>query len=68
MKKNIPIKSSEIGTKEGWARITYIVKKDTAQRVKNYAYWARLDIKEVVETALSNFLKGKNTRPIPNKK
>jgi len=65
-KKDKP--SAEQRVKEGWIRQTYVVRKETAEKVKRYSYWSRETIKDIVNTAITEYLKGKNTRPIPDKK
>lgn len=52
---------------EGYTRKTYVVKNDLVEKVERYAYWGRLKIQDVVNTALAEYLKDKNTRPIPSK-
>ena len=64
-KKNDTRPSAEVRMKEGWIRQTYIVKKETAEKVRRYSYWGRKTIKDIVETALTEYLNDKNTRPIP---
>lgn len=65
-------KSSQEGTKEGEIRATFIVKEDILEKLKAVAYWDRLLIKDVVNTALEdaiNRYEKKNglIKPIPNK-
>lgn len=45
-------KSSQEGTKENEVRATFIVREDLLEKLKAIAYWDRLLIKEVVNTAL----------------
>lgn len=40
-------------------RQTYHLEKDLIKKIKDYAYWKRLKISEVVNQALREFLKGK---------
>lgn len=55
--------SSKMGLKEGWIRGTYILREKWAETIKDYAYWERLDIKEVLDLALEEFFKGKKVKP-----
>lgn len=55
-------KTSEEGLKDGWIRATFILRKDYLEKLKALAYWERKKIKEVVDDALSLYLKGKKTR------
>jgi len=45
-------KSSQEGTKENETRATFIVNEDLLEKLKAIAYWDRVLIKEVVNTAL----------------
>ncbi len=60
--------SAEKRIPDGFMRKTYVVKKDLVEKVERYAYWGRLKIQDVVNNALKEYLKDKNTRPIPDKK
>ena len=50
---------------QGWTRGTFIIEIDTLEKIKNFAYWERLEIKEVVKQALDQFFTGReiNGRP-----
>jgi len=52
-------KSIEAGLKTGWTRATFIVRQDNLEKVKDAAWWERRDIKDVLDDALSFYLKGK---------
>lgn len=45
-------KSSQEGTKESETRATFIVNEDILEKIKAIAYWDRILIKDVVNTAL----------------
>jgi hypothetical protein len=45
-------KSSQEGTKEGETRATFIINETVLEKIKDLAYWERVTIKEVVNTAL----------------
>jgi hypothetical protein len=45
-------KSSQEGTKENETRATFIVNEDLLEKLKAIAYWDRVLIKEVINTAL----------------
>jgi len=47
-------KSSQEGTKENEIRATFIVKEDLLEKLKAIAYWDRVLIKDVVNTALQD--------------
>lgn len=45
-------KTSQRGTKENETRATFIVKEELLDKLKSIAYWDRVLIKEVINTAL----------------
>ena len=65
-------KSSQEGTKENETRATFIVNEDLLEKLKAIAYWDRVLIKDVVNTALQEAIdkyekKAGNIKPIPKK-
>lgn len=53
------------GLREGFTRATFIVREENLERLKNYAYWSRVEIKDAIDEALETYLKGKTTKPRP---
>ncbi len=51
----------------GWRRLTVQVKLDTAKLIKRAAFWANRKEKEIVEEALSSYLKKQKTDSIPGR-
>jgi hypothetical protein len=65
-------KSSEEGTKENEIRATFIINKELLEKLKAMAYWDRVLIKTVVNTALEEAIakyekKSGAISPIPKK-
>jgi hypothetical protein len=65
-------KSSQEGTKENETRATFIVNEDLLEKLKAIAYWDRVLIKEVINTALDEAVakyekKNGAIKPIPKK-
>ena len=65
-------KSSQEGTKEKETRATFIVNEELLDRLKAIAYWDRVLIKDVVNTALQEIVakyekKNGDIKPIPKK-
>ena len=65
-------KSSQEGTKEKETRATFIVNEELLDKLKAIAYWDRVLIKDVVNTALQDIVdkyeeKNGVIKPIPNK-
>jgi hypothetical protein len=58
-------KSSQEGTKEKETRATFIVNEELLDKLKAIAYWDRVLIKDVVNTALQEYLTKKNPKPRP---
>lgn len=51
-----PANSSQQGTKEGETRATFIVREDSLEKLKAVAYWDRVSIKDVLRTALQEYI------------
>lgn len=52
-------KTSQLGTKEGETRATFIIDEDQLEKIKALAYWERTSIKEILSMAISGLLKEK---------
>lgn len=65
-------KSSQEGTKESETRSTFIINEELLDKLKAIAYWDRVLIKDVVNTALQETVakyekKNGDIKPIPKK-
>ena len=65
-------KSSQEGTKENETRATFIINEELLDKLKAIAYWDRVLIKDVVNTALQDRVdkyeeKNGDIKPIPKK-
>ena len=65
-------KSSQEGTKENETRATFIINEELLDKLKAIAYWDRVLIKDVVNTALQEAItkhekKNGDIKPIPKK-
>jgi len=65
-------KSSQEGTKENETRATFIINEELLEKLKAIAYWERVLIKDVVNTALQDTIakyekKSGDIKPIPKK-
>lgn len=65
-------KSSQEGTKENETRATFIVNEELLDKLKAIAYWDRVLIKDVINTALQEAVvkyekKNGDIKPIPKK-
>jgi len=65
-------KSSQEGTKENETRATFIINEELLEKLKAIAYWDRVLIKDVVNTALQETVakyekKSGEIKPIPKK-
>ena len=56
-------KTSEIGTKEGETRATFIVQTKQVERLKAIAFWDRAKIKDVHAAALEMYLNSRSDVP-----
>jgi hypothetical protein len=60
--------TSSNGLSDGWVRATFIMREDNLEKVKDFAYWERLQIKEVIDEALENYFSEKKIRKRPEKR
>ena len=65
-------KSSQDGTKENETRATFIINEELLEKLKAIAYWDRVLIKDVINTALQEIIvkyekKSGVIKPIPKK-
>lgn len=60
IKKEIT-KTSQLGTKQGETRATFIVSEELLEEIKSVAYWDRVTIKDIVCNALREFLEKKRS-------
>lgn len=65
-------KSSQEGTKENETRATFIINEELLDKLKAIAYWDRVLIKDVINTALQDVVakyekKNGDIKPIPKK-
>ncbi len=56
------------GLQEDLIRATFILKQDYLEKIKAYAYWERLQIKDVFDEMCEQFFKNKKVRSIPERK
>jgi hypothetical protein len=55
--KKKSIKTSEIGTLENETRATFIVNKILLEKIKFIAYWDRVLIKDIVNSAFEDYIR-----------
>jgi len=56
----VSVKTTQLGLQDGWTRATFILRKDYLEKLKEFAYWERKTIKEVMDEALGSYLKERN--------
>lgn len=61
------IKSTQKGLPIGWTRATFIIGEEVNKKLKALAYWRRITVKEVVDEALTLYIKDKQIPDIPAK-
>ena len=49
-------KTSQIGTKDKETRATFIVNEDLLEKMKSLAYWDRVLIKDIVNSAFEDYI------------
>ena len=58
-------KSSQEGTKENETRATFIINEELLDKLKAIAYWDRLLVKDVINTAIQEYVDKKKPKPRP---
>ena len=58
-------KSSQEGTKENKTRATFIVNEELLDKLKAVAYWDRMLVKDVLNTAIQEYIDKKKPKPRP---
>lgn len=56
------------GLAQDLTRATFIIKQEHLEKIKAYAYWERLQIKDVLEQMCDQFFDSKKVRSIPGRK
>lgn len=62
------VPAAKRGLSEELIRATFILRQEYLDKIKAYAYWERLQIKEVFDEMCEQFFKEKKVRSIPSKK
>lgn len=57
--------SSKTGLPPGWRRVTFILKEEYINKLKAYAYWERMTLKDLIEEIIANYLDTKRITEIP---
>lgn len=60
-----PCNTEKEGIPGGWQRATFIIREKHLEKIKAIAYWDRLQIKEVIEEALEEYLAKREVKPMP---
>jgi len=63
----VMLSSAKRGLPEDLTRATFIMKQEYLDKIKAYAYWERLQIKDVLDDMCEQFFKLKKIRSIPKK-
>ncbi|MBI2344766.1 hypothetical protein HYV10_01695 [Candidatus Dependentiae bacterium] len=64
---DLSIPAAKRGLQQDLIRATFIMRQDYLEKIKAFAYWERIQIKEVVEEMCNQFFEGKKVRSIPQK-
>jgi hypothetical protein len=63
----LEIPSARRGLQEDLTRATFIMKQEFLEKIKAYAYWERVQIKDVLDEMCEQFFENKKVRSIPEK-
>lgn len=61
------IPAAKRGLQEDLIRATFIIRQDHLEKIKAFAYWERIQIKDVIEEMCNQFFEQKKVRSIPQK-
>ncbi len=62
------ISAAKRGLQKNLTRATFIMQQEHLDKIKSYAYWQRVQIKDVLEHMCEQFFKDKVIRSIPEKR
>lgn len=62
------VPAAKRGLQEDLIRATFILKQEYLEKIKAYAYWERLQIKDVFDDMCEQFFKDKKVRSIPERR
>jgi hypothetical protein len=65
---DLSIPAAKRGLQEDLIRATFIIKQEHLEKIKAFAYWERIQIKDVVEEMCEQFFENKKVRSIPQRK
>jgi hypothetical protein len=64
---DLSIPAAKRGLQEDLIRATFIIKQDHLEKIKAFAYWERIQIKDVIEDMCNQFFENRRIRSIPQK-
>jgi len=62
------VPASKRGLQEDLIRATFILKQEYLEKIKSYAYWERMQIKDVFDNMCEQFFKDKRIKTVPEKR
>lgn len=65
---SLEVPAARRGLQEDLTRATFILREDHLEKIKAYAYWERIQIKDVLEDMCEQFFENKKIRSVPEKK
>ncbi len=64
---DLSVPSAKRGLQQDLIRATFIMRQEHLEKIKAYAYWERIQIKDVMEDICKEFFENKRIRSIPQK-
>lgn len=61
------IPAAKRGLQEDLIRATFIIKQEHLEKIKAFAYWERIQIKDVIEEMCEQYFENKKVRSIPDR-
>lgn len=64
---DMSIPAARRGLQDDLIRATFIINQNHLEKIKAFAYWERIQIKDVIEEMCNQFFENKRVRSIPQK-
>lgn len=64
----LEVPAARRGLQEDLTRATFILRDEHLEKIKAYAYWERIQIKDVLQEMCEQFFENKKVRSVPEKR
>lgn len=56
------------GLARGWTRTTLVIREEYFERLKDFAYWERTNVKDLFDEIVEKFISSREIKPRPKEK